>query len=172
MPRRLRRSSLAPRSLINLFGTSALYHRVNWSTDARKRMRRLDHAAIFILIAGGYTPIFALIPFITRLPTLPDTPGRRLRMRIGDAVFVVVALFSVLQAVYEPLLGQSWTALDNATNFASLIVLGFAVVAYLDASGEGRRRIAWVIAGIVVSVSRRPRSTPSIPSFRSRTKCI
>lgn len=49
-------------SLMNLFGTSALYHRVNWSTAARKRMRRLDHAGIFILIAGGYTPIFACIP--------------------------------------------------------------------------------------------------------------
>jgi hemolysin III len=49
-------------SLVNLFGTSALYHRVDWSPAARKRMRRLDHAAIFILIAGGYTPLFALVP--------------------------------------------------------------------------------------------------------------
>jgi len=45
-----------------LFGTSALYHRVRWHTSARQRMRRLDHAAIFILIAGGYTPLFALVP--------------------------------------------------------------------------------------------------------------
>ncbi|MBX3209280.1 MAG: hemolysin III family protein [Labilithrix sp.] len=49
-------------SLVNLFGTSALYHRVDWSPNARKRMRRLDHAAIFVLIAGGYTPLFALVP--------------------------------------------------------------------------------------------------------------
>ncbi len=49
-------------SLVNLFGTSALYHRVDWSPTARKRMRRLDHAAIFLLIAGGYTPLFALVP--------------------------------------------------------------------------------------------------------------
>ena len=49
-------------SLALLFGTSALYHRVRWSVPARQRMRRLDHAAIFILIAGGYTPIFALVP--------------------------------------------------------------------------------------------------------------
>ncbi len=49
-------------SLVNLLGTSALYHRVDWSPDARKRMRRLDHAAIFLLIAGGYTPLFALVP--------------------------------------------------------------------------------------------------------------
>jgi hemolysin III len=49
-------------SLALLFGTSALYHRVHWSAAARQRMRRLDHAAIFVLIAGGYTPLFALVP--------------------------------------------------------------------------------------------------------------
>jgi hemolysin III len=49
-------------SLALLFGTSALYHRVHWNPAQRRRMRRLDHAAIFVLIAGGYTPIFALVP--------------------------------------------------------------------------------------------------------------
>lgn len=49
-------------SLATLLGVSALYHRVNWSHVARMRMRRLDHAAIFLLIAGGYTPLFALVP--------------------------------------------------------------------------------------------------------------
>lgn len=48
--------------LMLLLGTSALYHRVDWTPVARARMRRADHAAIFILIAGGYTPLFALIP--------------------------------------------------------------------------------------------------------------
>lgn len=47
-------------SLVALLGTSALYHRVEWSDVARMRMRRLDHSAIFLLIAGGYTPMFAL----------------------------------------------------------------------------------------------------------------
>ncbi len=49
-------------SLALLFGTSALYHRVHWSPAQRLRMRRLDHSAIFILIAGGYTPLFGLVP--------------------------------------------------------------------------------------------------------------
>lgn len=49
-------------SLTLLFGTSALYHRVKWSSSQRRWMRRFDHSAIFILIAGGYTPIFALVP--------------------------------------------------------------------------------------------------------------
>jgi hemolysin III len=49
-------------TMANLFGTSALYHRVDWSPQARRRVRRLDHAAIFVLIAGGYTPLFGLVP--------------------------------------------------------------------------------------------------------------
>jgi hemolysin III len=49
-------------SLALLLGVSAMYHRVNWGVEGRKRMRRLDHAAIFVLIAGGYTPLFSLIP--------------------------------------------------------------------------------------------------------------
>lgn len=49
-------------TLVLLFGTSALYHRVDWTPVARQRMRRMDHAAIFMLIAGGYTPLFALVP--------------------------------------------------------------------------------------------------------------
>jgi hemolysin III len=47
--------------VVLLFATSALYHRVTWRTDtARRWMRRLDHSAIFLLIAGTYTP-FALL---------------------------------------------------------------------------------------------------------------
>jgi hemolysin III len=48
-------------SVAALFGTSALYHRVAWSSaGARRWMRRLDHSMIFVLIAGTYTP-FALL---------------------------------------------------------------------------------------------------------------
>jgi hemolysin III len=48
-------------ALVAMFGTSALYHRVDWrSLRARLWMRRLDHAMIYLLIAGTYTP-FALL---------------------------------------------------------------------------------------------------------------
>ena len=50
-------------ALAAMFGASALYHRVPWRTaDARLRARRLDHAMIFVFIAGTYTP-FALLAF-------------------------------------------------------------------------------------------------------------
>ncbi len=40
-----------------MLGISALYHRVTWSPSARLWMRRADHAGIFLLIAGTYTPV-------------------------------------------------------------------------------------------------------------------
>jgi hemolysin III len=48
-------------SVSALFGVSALYHRVTWTTPARWRMRRLDHAMIFLVIAGTYTPVGLLV---------------------------------------------------------------------------------------------------------------
>lgn len=48
-------------SVAGLLGTSATYHRVAWRTAAaRARMRRLDHAMIFVLIGGTYTPVALL----------------------------------------------------------------------------------------------------------------
>jgi hemolysin III len=43
-----------------LFGISALYHRIDWSARAKRLLKRLDHANIFLLIAGSYTPITVL----------------------------------------------------------------------------------------------------------------
>jgi hemolysin III len=40
-----------------MLGVSALYHRVTWSPRVRPWMRRLDHAGIYGLIAGTYTPV-------------------------------------------------------------------------------------------------------------------
>src|SRR4051794_23703615 len=44
-------------SVVSMLGASALYHRVTWSPRARPWMRRLDHAGIYVLIAGSYTPV-------------------------------------------------------------------------------------------------------------------
>ena len=48
-------------STVVLFTISATYHRVNWRPQARVIMQRVDHSAIFILIAGSYTAVAASI---------------------------------------------------------------------------------------------------------------
>ena len=71
--------------LCGLLGTSALYHRKTWSPAAREQMRRVDHSAIFVLIAGTFTPMCFL-----------------LRQDRGLALSLVwsVALLGVLRAVF------------------------------------------------------------------------
>jgi hemolysin III len=55
-------------TVLGLFGISALYHRRTWTTvRSRTLMKRLDHAMIFVFIAGTYTP-FAVL-------ALPETTG-------------------------------------------------------------------------------------------------
>jgi hemolysin III len=40
-----------------MYGTSACYHRGDWSPPVRRRLRRLDHSMILVGIAATYTPI-------------------------------------------------------------------------------------------------------------------
>lgn len=51
-------SAIYVASAVGLFGTSALYHRGNWSDATSRRLQRLDHTMIFFLIAGTATPPF------------------------------------------------------------------------------------------------------------------
>lgn len=43
-----------------MFGVSALLHRGHWSPRVESGLRRLDHANIYLIIAGTYTPIAVL----------------------------------------------------------------------------------------------------------------
>jgi hemolysin III len=87
-PRKLFAVSIYTLSLCALFGTSALYHRVNWKTSkARTLMKRLDHSMIFFLIAGTVTP-FALL-------TMSGTWATAVLVAVwsGAAIGVAIELF-------------------------------------------------------------------------------
>jgi len=43
------------------FGASALYHRPNWKPSVRAWLAHLDHAGVYILIAGSYVPFGLLV---------------------------------------------------------------------------------------------------------------
>jgi len=47
--------------LAGCFGASALYHRPTWAPSARQWLARLDHAGVYLLIAGTYTPFCLLV---------------------------------------------------------------------------------------------------------------
>jgi len=44
-------------SMIELYTVSAVYHIITWSAGKRRVLRAIDHANIFVLIAGTYTPL-------------------------------------------------------------------------------------------------------------------
>ena len=47
--------------VVVMFGASAIYHRIPWSPPWRVRFRRIDHAGIYAMIAGSYTPVGLLV---------------------------------------------------------------------------------------------------------------
>lgn len=116
-------------SLAMLLGTSALYHRPTWSLRARARMRRLDHSAIFVLIAGTYTPLALTLP--------PETARVMLTVAwVGAALGVARALFWInapkwLVAVLA--LAMGWLALLYLPTIGR--VAGVPVLAWMGAGG-------------------------------------
>jgi hemolysin III len=48
-------------SLVGLYTVSSLYHSVPWSRLWKQRFQRIDHAMIYVLIAGTYTPTAAIV---------------------------------------------------------------------------------------------------------------
>ena len=95
-------------SLVVLFSISALYHRPTWQPQQRKWMRRLDHAAIFFLIAGTYTPICLL--------ALPGSPGEQLLVTVWTG-----ALIGVAQSLF-------WVTAPKTLVTALYLLLGWAGV--------------------------------------------
>jgi len=92
---------------ILLFGISGTYHRFQWSERARVLLKRLDHANIFLLIAGTYTPIAVL--------ALPSEKAWRLLSIIWIGTILGIAArvlwISAPRWVYVPLyLGLGWAA--------------------------------------------------------------
>ncbi|MDZ4278724.1 MAG: hemolysin III family protein [Dehalococcoidia bacterium] len=57
-------------SLMLLYGTSATYHQVPWRTTWHRVVKRIDHAMIFVLIAGTYTPFCLDVSLAWGIPVL------------------------------------------------------------------------------------------------------
>jgi hemolysin III len=82
-------------SVSALFGVSALYHRVTWTPLARRRMRRLDHAMIFLLIAGTYTPVGLLVLHGTVAGIVLELAWTRAPRWLGGTVYLALGWVAV-----------------------------------------------------------------------------
>lgn len=97
-----------------LFGNSALYHRFNWRPRTKKVLKRIDHANIFLLIAGSYTPITWLaLPQEKAIVLMSIIWGTAL-LGIGFRVFWI----SAPRWLYVPIyVGMGWGAMAYVVDF-------------------------------------------------------
>jgi hemolysin III len=138
-------------SVAAMLGISALYHRVVWAPGPRRWMRRLDHAAIFLLIAGTYTP-FAILALVGAW-----------RTAVLAVVWTGTAIAIVLKVAWVD--GPRWLAAVIAVvlGWIGIVVLpqlhrqvGAAGLALLAAGG------ILYTAGAIVYARRRPDPAPSV----------
>jgi len=94
-----------------LFGVSAVYHRGHWDSRTHAVLKRLDHANIFLIIAGTYTPFTVLL--------LPDGPARTLLWIVWTGAIAGVA-FRVL-----------WVGAPRWLYVPVYVALGWVAVAYI-----------------------------------------
>jgi hemolysin III len=147
-------SSVFGLSMVALYTTSSLYHSVPWRERWKKRMQRLDHSMIFVLIAGTYTPI-AWIAL-----------GGWLR---GATLLVVwsIALVGIGQQSFFP-------RLENTFGIALMTTMGwlavFIMIPFFRRAGMGAALLMALggvlyTVGLVFLVTNRPRLWPRIFSY-------
>ena len=111
------------------------------------------YAPVAVAIAAIFTslPFVALAVFIVRFPSVPQSGAPRTRMHIADIAILFYALWSVYEAIAEPVFTVSWFAFDDALQIAyAIFIAALALLAYRGADGDARRRISWVLAAFVV----------------------
>jgi hemolysin III len=124
-------------------------------------MRRADHAAIFVLIAGGYTPLFGLVP--GGLAASPNVPGSH-GGHVALAVIWSGALVGVVKSLVWPhapkwltallCVGLGWAVVGPVVDRAS--VVGALPVVMLVVSGTVYS------LGAVVYALKRPDPFPRV----------
>jgi hemolysin III len=136
-------------SLALLLSVSAVYHSYYWSPGPRNWLRRADHASIFLLIGGTYTPIAML--------AIGGDEGRRLLVAIWCGVTLGV------------LVSMLWPRAPKFVAAAIAVAVGWMIVPYI---GTVRRVLdapeLWLIVlggiaytvGAVVYAAKRPDPWP------------
>lgn len=139
-------------SLAALLGTSALYHRVNWSRpEIRRWVRRLDHSMIFLLIAGTVTPFALLVlsgPFATAL---------LIAVWAGAAAGIVVELIWVEAPKWATALVYIAVGWIGALGFPAIVARAGVGAGVLIALGG-----ALYTAGAVIYARQRPDPRPAV----------
>lgn len=133
-----------------LFGVSAVYHRGTWTPQRAIMLRRFDHANIFLIIAGTYTPIAVAMLEPRQAATL-------LAIAWGGALIgVCFRLF--------------WTGAPRWLYVPAYVALGWVAVFYMPAlQAGGGWIVVWLLSigglaytvGAVVYALKKPDPSPA-----------
>lgn len=122
-------------SMILLYATSATYHMVIAKESVIAWLRKLDHAMIFILIAGTYTP-FCLIA---------------LNGTIGWLLFGIVAAIAISGVIFK----MVWFDCPRWLSTSLYIVMGWMIIfvaAPLSSNIEPIGMFLLILGGIIYTV--------------------
>jgi hemolysin III len=138
-------------SVVAMFGVGALFHRLSWTPRAARRIGHLDHATIYALIAGTYTPIGLLVVDPSwRAPVLASVWGVALLATVAKLAWRNAPVW-VAPAVCVTL---GWVAVVVLPQIVARI--GLPGTFLLLAGG-----LAYTV-GAVVYVRRRPDPVPEV----------
>jgi hemolysin III len=143
-------SSIFAASALVLFTVSAIYHRGTWSPRVWAFLRRFDHANIFLLIAGSYTPFTLLLLHGQDRVTLLTI------VWVGAALGVLFRIFwtDAPRWLYVPIyIALGWAAIFY---FGEFVRNGGTAVLVLMAVGGGLYTIGGLVYGL-----KRPNPSPS-----------
>jgi hemolysin III len=97
-------------SVSAMFGVSALYHRGNWTTAWVRRLQRLDHAMIFLLIGGTATPAFLL--------ATPGTFGLACAITVWALIIAAATIHMAWMSAPELVVGATFVGLGWVAGLA------------------------------------------------------
>jgi hemolysin III len=137
-------------SIVLLFTVSAIYHRGQWSPKARAALKRFDHANIFLIIAGTYTPFAVLLLEGGTRTVLLVIVWTGAALGVGFRVFWVGAPRWLYVPAYLVL---GWVAVAYLPQFTH--AGGVAVMVLLAAGG-----LLYTAGGIVYG-TKRPDPSPA-----------
>ncbi len=141
-------------SQVALYTVSSLYHSVDWPDRWKGRMRRLDHSMIYVLIAGTYTPLAAIVL------------DGWLRIAVLVAAWGIAAIGTMQKALLPRLRSGFSIALQTFQGWlAILLLLPLAQRLPWPALVLGAVGGLLYTLGMVFFVTRRPRLWPRVFSY-------